>query len=148
MSRNQRSHVEFALRVEPAVCLGYILAQQAIGADQRAIREAYRAGIVLASAPDHHEVIADVVETVAVHALFTHVTDRRGPEFLVEHLIAKPLACSNFMRALGKAQKQVTLFCTDVRRSQQLVSLPMECVPQTAGRRNCRSSLRQPPGVG
>ena len=92
--------------------------------------------------------IADVVEPVAIHAPFTHVTNRRGPEFLVEHLITKPLACSNLTRALGKAQKQVTLFCTDVRRSQQLVSLLMECVPQTAGRRNCRSALRQPLGVG
>jgi hypothetical protein len=79
-------------------------------------------------------VIAYVIEAVAVHAPLAHVTNGTGPEFFVEHLIAKSLAGLNFARAFGKSQEQVAFFGTDVGQFLQVVSLLGETLPQeTAG---------------
>lgn len=62
----------------------------------------------------HHEMIADGIEPVAIALPLGHIADGRGPEFFIEHLVAKTLAGRDLVRTVGLTKKQFALFGADV----------------------------------
>ena len=101
MPLQQRPDVEFVRRVEAGVAVRHFLAQQAVGADDRRLAGS-EAGVVV----DDEQVVADLVETVAIAArqLRLHVGDRR--HLLVEDLVAQLLRLLHLARRGGKAHFQ------------------------------------------
>lgn len=69
VARHQRGYVEFTLGVETVVCFGHVLAQQAIGADQRAAAHRDSAFGWCCARADDQEVVADCIEFIGVKAL-------------------------------------------------------------------------------
>lgn len=96
---DERRDVKFSLRVETAMGLGNILPEQAIGPYQASVRKPYRVISIFFGriAPDHHEMVADLIEAIDVHAPLGHVAQRFGSKLFVEDPVAKPLACGNFV---------------------------------------------------
>lgn len=131
MAGNEGCNVEFCLCVEAPMSLRHLLSQNPICTDQFAIVKKGCVLVWLSSATNHDEMIADRVETIAIHAKMSHFAHWRGTEFLVEHAIAQPLAGRDLVTSCCLPQQQLALFRANVPSSWQRLSLLSACLPQT-----------------
>ena len=94
----------FISAVKAAMFVGYRLAQQAIGANNRICTGT---AIVI----KNKQMIAERIIVIEVALFGCHFLGRFGAAFFIEHFVAKLLAGENFVFILGKANlKPLKLF--------------------------------------
>ena len=114
----QRRDVVFALRVEPVIEIGHILAQQTIGADYLG---APPAPPIIGIAPvDHEQMVEDRVEFVLVAPREDGERAGRGRHLLVENFVAEPLRAPDLALLAGEPHLEVAEPAIDLRRLKAL----------------------------
>ena len=97
MSRDDRSDVELALRIETAMCGRNLLTKQSIGADKFTILQPYCARIGGPAGLHHHEMIADGIEIVLVSFICDGVAIGPCAHLFIENTETQFLACGDFI---------------------------------------------------
>ena len=125
----QWRNVELAGGIEAAVGLGHLLAQQAVGSDQLAIVQHDRIAGRPGCRPDHHQVIADRIESVGIATAGRCFCSGLRMQLLIENAVAQMLAGVDLRGTPGHAQDQVGALHLDIRTGGQIRHSLATCLP-------------------